>query len=135
MKQIIFKMLTTMKRISIAQFVPILTLAAILIFIPEMSYAKEITMPWEPFLQDIADTLTGTTAMTLATIGIAICGIGLFLGNGGDGFRKFLIVILGLCIVLWAGKAVKLMYDSAKQGSLPVVMKQVASIPSNTLHI
>lgn len=134
MKNTISNIIASVKQISISQLVPILTIAAILIFIPDMSHAKEITMPWDGFLSDVADTLTGTTAMTLATIGIAICGIGLFLGNGGDGFRKFLIVILGLCIVLWAGKAVKMMSDSAKQGSLPVVTQQVASIHSETLN-
>lgn len=135
MKNTISNILGSVKQISISQLVPILTIAAILIFIPEVSHAKEITMPWDGFLTDIADTLTGTTAMTLATIGIAICGIGLFLGNGGDGFRKFLIVILGLCIVLWAGKAVQIMKQSATTGSLPVITQQVASIPSETLNI
>ena len=61
-----------------------------------------ITMPWEKFLDDIVDTLTGKTAKILATLGLITSAIGLFMGNLGDGIKKIFIILVAVCIAIWA---------------------------------
>ena len=60
------------------------------------------TMPWEKFLDDIVDSLTGKTAKILATLGLIISAIGLFMGNLGDGIKKIFIILVAVSIAIWA---------------------------------
>ena len=59
-------------------------------------------MPWETFLDQIVDSLTGKTAKILATLGLIISAIGLFMGNLGDGIKKIFIILVAVCIAIWA---------------------------------
>ena len=60
------------------------------------------TMPWEKFLDDIVNSLTGKTAKILATLGLIISAIGLFMGNLGDGIKKIFIILVAVSIAIWA---------------------------------
>ena len=83
-------------------------------FFTDFSFAAEYTsgklkdsgggtamMPWETFLDQIVDSLTGKTAKILATLGLIISAIGLFMGNLGDGIKIF-IILVAVCIAIWA---------------------------------
>lgn len=74
---------------------------------------KEIVMPWDTLLTDLRDTLTGTTAKTLAGIGIVIAAVGLFTGQAGDGVKKLFVIILAVSIAVWAPTLVKMISTNA----------------------
>ena len=53
--------------------------------------------PWTKFLQSLMQELTGPLPMILGIMGIV-----LFSGNGGDGTRKFILLIFVISIALAA---------------------------------
>lgn len=69
-------------------------------------------MPWEHFLDQLVDTLTGKTAKILATLGLIIAAIGLFMGNLGDGIKKIFIILIAVCIAIWAPSIIGLVTGS-----------------------
>ena len=56
-------------------------------------------MPWEGPLQQIADSLAGPVARSLAIVAIVVFGIGLFFGAGGGAMRTVMSVGIGLSVV------------------------------------
>lgn len=79
--------------------VPCAMLTVALCFTPAESHA--ISLPWNKVLDSLITEMQGTVR-ALAILGVMICAIGLFLGNAGDGMRKFLIIMLAICIGAYA---------------------------------
>ena len=55
--------------------------------------------PWTQFLRSLMQELTGPLPMILGIMGIVGAAIALFSGNGGDGTRKFILLIFVISIV------------------------------------
>ena len=58
--------------------------------------------PWTQFLRSLMQELTGPLPMILGIMGIVGAAIALFSGNGGDGTRKFILLIFVISIALAA---------------------------------
>lgn len=58
--------------------------------------------PWTAFLNSLMRELTGPLPMILGIMGIVGAAIALFSGNGGDGTRKFILLIFVISIALAA---------------------------------
>ena len=55
--------------------------------------------PWTKFLQSLMQELTGPLPMILGIMGIVGAAIALFSGNGGDGTRKFILLIFVISMI------------------------------------
>ena len=88
--------------------------AAITFFIlsGDQAFAEGLTLPFVSILSDLEETLVHDVAPTLAVLGIAILGFGLFTGQLGDGVRRILIVIIALSCVMWASQFVSYVTSS-----------------------
>lgn len=58
--------------------------------------------PWTTFLKSLMEHITGPLPMILGIMGIVGAAIALFSGNGGDGTRKFILLIFVISIALAA---------------------------------
>ena len=89
-----------------------------------IAYAAEaknlnITWPWESILVSLKSALTGTTAKILGTLGLVIAAIGLFMGNLGDGVKKLFIIMIAVCLAIWAPTLMEYLEKSAANASSP----------------
>lgn len=75
-------------------------LAALLI--PAVAFAGGTGMPWEGWLDQILNSITGPVARAIGVIAIVACGLGIAFSEGGGGMRKLLMVCLGLSIAFTA---------------------------------
>lgn len=83
----------------------LLGITALSILNPDIAFAKEVTIdewPWTGILKSLKTSLTGETAKILGTLGLVIAAIGLFMGNLGDGVKKIFIIMIAVCIAIWA---------------------------------
>lgn len=83
----------------------LLGITALSILNPDIAFAKEVTIdewPWTGILKSLKTALTGETAKILGTLGLVIAAIGLFMGNLGDGVKKIFIIMIAVCIAIWA---------------------------------
>lgn len=62
----------------------------------------EKVWPWTTFLNSLMQELTGPTAMILGILGVVGAAIALFSGHGGDGAKKFIVLIFAVSIALMA---------------------------------
>lgn len=70
-----------------------------------IAFAAEVTInewPWTGILRSLKTSLTGDTAKILGTLGLVIAAIGLFMGNLGDGVKKIFIIMIAVCLAIWA---------------------------------
>lgn len=58
--------------------------------------------PWTQFFNSLMKELTGPLPAVLGIMGIVGAAIALFSGNGGDGTRKFILLIFVISIALAA---------------------------------
>lgn len=58
--------------------------------------------PWTKFFNSLMQELTGPLPAVLGIMGIVGAAIALFSGNGGDGTRKFILLIFVISIALAA---------------------------------
>lgn len=58
--------------------------------------------PWHKFLNSILQELTGPLPMMLGILGIVGAAIALFSGHGGDGAKKFIVLVFAVSIALAA---------------------------------
>ena len=79
----------------------------------------KITWPWESILVSLKTALTGSTAKILGTLGLVIAAIGLFMGNLGDGVKKLFIIMIAVCLAIWAPTLMEYLEKSAGHGSSP----------------
>ena len=63
---------------------------------------NNIQWPWTGILKSLKTALTGDTAKILGTLGLVIAAIGLFMGNLGDGVKKLFIIMIAVCLAIWA---------------------------------
>lgn len=66
------------------------------------SSGEKVAWPWHRFLVALKEELTGPVPMVLGILGIVGAAIALFSGNGGDGTRKFILLIFVISIALSA---------------------------------
>lgn len=59
-------------------------------------------MPWDNWLTQIADSITGPVAKAVGVIAIAITGLGVAISEGGSWVRKGMQVMFALCIAFSA---------------------------------
>lgn len=72
--------------------------------------------PWHNFLEALKDELTGPVPMVLGILGIVGAAIALFSGNGGDGTRKFILLIFVISIA-FAAPSLMTMLNQGTGGS------------------
>lgn len=71
------------------------------------------TWPWTKFLLALKDELTGPLPAVLGIFGIVGAAIALFSGNGGDGTRKFILLIFVISIALAAPSLMSMLSTGA----------------------
>lgn len=69
---------------------------------PAVAFAGGSGMPWEGWLDQILNSITGPVARAIGVIAIVACGLGIAFSEGGSGMRKLLTVCLGLSIAFTA---------------------------------
>lgn len=72
-----------------------------------------VPWPWTRILNSLKTALTGETAKILGTLGLVIAAIGLFMGNLGDGVKKLFIIMIAVCLAIWAPTLMDLLEVSA----------------------
>lgn len=97
----------------------LLGITAFSIFNSNIAFAAEanldnIQWPWTRILNSLKTALTGETAKILGTLGLVIAAIGLFMGNLGDGVKKIFIIMIAVCIAIWAPTLMDHLETSAK---------------------
>ncbi|WP_230599325.1 TrbC/VirB2 family protein [Xanthomonas albilineans] len=80
--------------------IQLLTLAFLMV--PAAAYAGGTGMPWEGWLGQILNSISGPVAKALGVVAIISCGIGIAFSEGGSGMRKLLMVCVGLSIAFTA---------------------------------
>ena len=101
-------MKTQTKDLSIAwQACLMVMLTAVVIVMPELSFAGSIDTPMGNVLCTVVDWFTGNTGKGLATIAITVIGIGALLGKVSWGMA--IIVGIGVAIVFGAAGIVNAM--------------------------
>lgn len=96
----------------------LLGITALSILNPDIAFAKEVTIdewPWTGILKSLKTSLTGETAKILGTLGLVIAAIGLFMGNLGDGVKKIFIIMIAVCIAIWAPTLMDYLETSASK--------------------
>lgn len=76
-----------------------------------------INWPWTGILNSLKSALTGDTAKILGTLGLVIAAIGLFMGNLGDGVKKLFIIMIAVCLAIWAPTLMNYLGESANGGN------------------
>lgn len=76
-----------------------------------------INWPWTGILNSLKSALTGDTAKILGTLGLVIAAIGLFMGNLGDGVKKLFIIMIAVCLAIWAPTLMEYLGESANGGN------------------
>lgn len=69
--------------------------------------------PWTAFLNALMEELTGPLPAILGIMGIVGAAIALFYGNGGDGTRKFILLIFVISIALAAPSLMNMLSTGA----------------------
>lgn len=72
------------------------------LMVPALAFAGGTGMPWEGWLDQILNSITGPVARAIGVIAIVACGLGIAFSEGGGGMRKLLMVCLGLSIAFTA---------------------------------
>ena len=72
------------------------------LLIPAVAFAGGTGMPWEGWLDQILNSITGPVARAIGVIAIVGCGLGIAFSEGGGGMKKLLMVCLGLSIAFTA---------------------------------
>lgn len=72
-----------------------------------------INWPWTGILNSLKSALTGDTAKILGTLGLVIAAVGLFMGNLGDGVKKLFIIMIAVCLAIWAPTLMEYLGESA----------------------
>lgn len=75
---------------------------ALLVFEPAWAGGTGGGMPWDNWLTQIADSITGPVAKAIGVIAIALTGLGVAFSEGGSWVRRGLSVIFGLSIAFTA---------------------------------
>lgn len=83
-----------------------------------IAFAADVSLdnvkwPWTGILNSLKTSLTGDTAKILGTLGLIIAAIGLFMGNLGDGVKKLFIIMIAVCLAIWAPTLMDLLELSA----------------------
>lgn len=83
-----------------------------------IAFAADVSLdnvkwPWTGILTSLKTSLTGDTAKILGTLGLIIAAIGLFMGNLGDGVKKLFIIMIAVCLAIWAPTLMDLLELSA----------------------
>ncbi|WP_045762229.1 TrbC/VirB2 family protein [Xanthomonas albilineans] len=84
-----------------ARTLQLLTLSCLLV--PAVAFAGGSGMPWEGWLMQILNSITGPVSKAIGVIAIIGCGVSIAYSEGGTGMRKLLMVCLGLSIAFTAG--------------------------------
>lgn len=98
----------------------LLGIAAFSVLNPNIAFAQEVTVkewPWTGILNSLKTALTGGTAKILGTLGLVIAAIGLFMGNLGDGVKKIFIIMIAVCLAIWAPTLMEYLETSATPSS------------------
>ncbi|HQH26867.1 MAG TPA: TrbC/VirB2 family protein [Oligoflexia bacterium] len=72
------------------------------LFFPAQAWASSTGMPWEGPLQQIADSISGPVAQSIAVLAIVAAGLALAFGEGGGGVRRGLWIVFGLSVAFAA---------------------------------
>lgn len=75
--------------------------------------------PWTNFLNSLMSELTGPLPLTLGIFGIVGAAIALFSGHGGDGAKKFIMLVFAISIALAAPTLMNYLSTDAKGLLLP----------------
>jgi type IV secretory pathway VirB2 component (pilin) len=62
------------------------------------------SLPWETPLDTLQKSISGPVATAMAIVAIVGCGLGIAFGEGGEGMKKLLWVVIGIAIAVLAGK-------------------------------
>ena len=100
----------------------LLGITAFSIFNSHIAFAADVDLnhvewPWTKILKSLKTALTGETAKILGTLGLVIAAIGLFMGNLGDGVKKLFIIMIAVCLAIWAPTLMELLEVSATSTS------------------
>lgn len=64
------------------------------------------SLPWEGPLTKVSESLSGPVAKGMSVVAIVGCGLGIAFGEGGQGMKKLLWVIIGVAISLLAASVI-----------------------------
>ena len=100
----------------------LLGITALSILNSDIAFAADVNLdkvewPWTKILNSLKTALTGETAKILGTLGLVIAAIGLFMGNLGDGVKKLFIIMIAVCLAIWAPTLMELLEVSATSKS------------------
>lgn len=90
------------RRLSIAANLAIGLALALLASEPAWAGGTGGGMPWDNWLTQIADSITGPVAKAIGVIAIAVTGLGVAISEGGSWVRKGMQVMFALCIAFSA---------------------------------
>lgn len=66
------------------------------------AFAASAGMPWEGPLDRLVQSLTGPVAKGIGIAAIAVAGLGMAMGEGGNAVKSFLRIVFALAIVFTA---------------------------------
>ena len=78
------------------------TASVIALTISAPAHAGGSSMPWEPPLQSILESIEGPVAKIVAVIIIIVTGLTLAFGDTSGGFRRLIQIVFGLSIAFAA---------------------------------
>lgn len=77
------------------------------------AYGADTGMPWEGPLNRVIASLTGPVAKGIGVLAIVGAGFGIAFGDGGQGVRRLLQVVLGLSIAFTASSFILSLFGVA----------------------
>lgn len=77
------------------------------------------TWPWTNFLNSLMTELTGPLPLTLGIFGIIGAAVALFSGHGGEGAKKFIMLVFAISIALAAPTLMNFLSTDAQGLLLP----------------
>jgi type IV secretory pathway VirB2 component (pilin) len=94
-----------MKHVKKTAMVILLVMVAMLL-VSTVAMAGTTDLPWEKGIEQVKKSVTGPVATVMSTLAIVGCGLGIAFGEGGEGMKKLLWVVIGVAICLLASKVI-----------------------------
>lgn len=94
-----------------------------------------LTFPWTKFLNSLAKEMTGPLPMTIGILGLAFCAFSLFTGNSGAISQRFIMIVFGVSICLFAPTFISYVSTSAGGATIGDVVGTVGAVKASAVVI
>ena len=93
----------------------------------------EVSFPWTKFLNSMAKELTGPLPMTIGILGLAFCAFSLFTGNSGAISQRFIMILFGVSICLFAPTFISYISTSAGGATISDVVGAADAVQASAV--